>query len=452
MTRRQRNLAVTAPVEDEPLPPSHARRWTIGILVLIALLIGTRLWWGWVADRRLQAAIADLRSRGEPVTDADFAEPPLPDEQNAAFYLRRAAAGIHPVLRDNSALVEAAAHHWYERPLSPDAEQSLRCRLQRTQPILAEVRRARSAAGTQWSLANPTDADGYRALLDLYGDLRGLGDELTYASREAHSTGDDGSAVEYILDGLFLEHAFGRARDVVSYVLAGGAGTVVIDEASQLAPELRIGDSPPLASRGQVHELIRELLDTDAPRERLVRALQSDRKGASRTGSEFAWYTYNPTAGDQGLVRSPGWVNRPATVLFRPYAVLHSATILRHSIASVEAARQADSTAFTTFTIHSPPPQTGLPVVDTVAGLFRESDAARIIGIHRQCAALHARVARDLAIRLFELDHGRKPSSVKELVPNYLPLLTRYVSPLAPPATTAPATAPLTCPTTLPAP
>src|SRR5213078_4683144 len=92
MARNPRKIAVTAPVEDEPLPPSHARRWTVCLLILIALLVGVRLWWGWVADRRLRAAVDDLRGRGEPVTDADFAEPALPDEQNAAFYLQRAAA------------------------------------------------------------------------------------------------------------------------------------------------------------------------------------------------------------------------------------------------------------------------------------------------------------------------------------------------------------------------
>src|SRR5215207_5707201 len=93
MFRKRITPAVTAALEDEPLPRRRLRtrhRVMVGLGVIL-FLVGLRLWWGWHAQRRLDRAIAELRASGEPVTEQDVAVP-VPDEQNAAFYLRRAAA------------------------------------------------------------------------------------------------------------------------------------------------------------------------------------------------------------------------------------------------------------------------------------------------------------------------------------------------------------------------
>jgi len=58
---------VTAALDDVDLPPPRRRprrRIFIAVVLVAAALVGVRLWWGWVADRRLNAALAELRALG----------------------------------------------------------------------------------------------------------------------------------------------------------------------------------------------------------------------------------------------------------------------------------------------------------------------------------------------------------------------------------------------------
>jgi hypothetical protein len=390
----------------------------VGSLVLVALLIGTRLWWGWVADRRLQAAIADLRTRGEPVTATDFAEPALPDEENAAFYLERAAA--------------------------------LGAKLGRVEPTLPEIQRARSARGVAWRLGNAMSYEQALDELRVYNELQALTDMLVAAARQAHADGDDRLAVEYLENGVFIGRTLERTPGVVSHLTANQLVTNAAAGSSALAPELRIGDTPPAASREQVEQLIRELFDGNGTRNALVRALQFDRVGASGPRGPFIWYRAAPDPdGNFRPAPSPVWVNQPATIMFGPYATLHSAFILRRSIPAADAARGVDDNRWVSLPALTPRPDTELPAVDAVASLFTENDANRILGMYIQVRGLHTAAAADLAVRLFEIDRGRQPDSIDELVPGYLPAMTRYVPKLAP--TTNPTTRAATRPATAPA-
>jgi hypothetical protein len=72
--------------------------------------VALRLWWGWEASRRLEAKIAEYRAAGQPVTIEDFQFPPVPDEENAAYYLMQAASAIvNPTAED--AFVEDLGSH-----------------------------------------------------------------------------------------------------------------------------------------------------------------------------------------------------------------------------------------------------------------------------------------------------------------------------------------------------
>jgi hypothetical protein len=64
----------------------------LGGLVVILLLVNA--WFVWTTDARLEAQLAAIRQAGDPVTLADLARKPIPPDQNAATYLRRAEADI----------------------------------------------------------------------------------------------------------------------------------------------------------------------------------------------------------------------------------------------------------------------------------------------------------------------------------------------------------------------
>ena len=65
----------------------------LGGLVAIGLIANA--WFVWTTDRRLEGQLAAIRAAGEPLTLADLARKPIPPEQNAATYLRRAEARCH---------------------------------------------------------------------------------------------------------------------------------------------------------------------------------------------------------------------------------------------------------------------------------------------------------------------------------------------------------------------
>lgn len=84
--------------DENPSTPTRARRrWVwpaaLTVLLLAGLGVGGVWWWNASAARGLDAAVAELRRAGEPVTIADLAATPVPADRNAAPDLR-AAAGL----------------------------------------------------------------------------------------------------------------------------------------------------------------------------------------------------------------------------------------------------------------------------------------------------------------------------------------------------------------------
>ena len=79
-----------------PHPPRFRwlKRITLSLLVFVVVLVALRVVWGWRVQREFDALIASYRAKGEPTTAADFADEPIPDEENAVPLLRQAAAAV----------------------------------------------------------------------------------------------------------------------------------------------------------------------------------------------------------------------------------------------------------------------------------------------------------------------------------------------------------------------
>ncbi|HOO16374.1 MAG: hypothetical protein KBH81_00180 [Phycisphaerae bacterium] len=76
--------------QNEKLIPARfwwLKRLACDAVIMLVVLLAVRLWWGWEAQRRFDAAIAKCRAAGEPVLVDDFLIAPLPDDENAAFFL-----------------------------------------------------------------------------------------------------------------------------------------------------------------------------------------------------------------------------------------------------------------------------------------------------------------------------------------------------------------------------
>ena len=85
----------------EPIPPRYwwLKRIALAAGFLFVALFALRLWWGWEANRRLQAEIDKIIAKGEPIYPEDFdPKEDIPDDQNAARFLRNAEQAINLTL------------------------------------------------------------------------------------------------------------------------------------------------------------------------------------------------------------------------------------------------------------------------------------------------------------------------------------------------------------------
>src|SRR5215204_5470482 len=84
--------ADTSP-DTRPIPPRFwwLKRLVLAMVIFMALLVGLRYLSLHVAKRRLEAEIAAIRARGEPLEPEDFADRPAPAQEDAGPDLLAAA-------------------------------------------------------------------------------------------------------------------------------------------------------------------------------------------------------------------------------------------------------------------------------------------------------------------------------------------------------------------------
>lgn len=94
LTTSAERPANTAQVRPVPVRYWWLKRILFGCGVILIGLVALRIWWGWEANRRLQAGIDGYIAAGEPVYPEDFDQSAVPDDQNAAKMYDDAAAAL----------------------------------------------------------------------------------------------------------------------------------------------------------------------------------------------------------------------------------------------------------------------------------------------------------------------------------------------------------------------
>jgi hypothetical protein len=80
-------------------------KWTaIGTAAAIAVLLLLNAYFVWSTGTRLERRLTELRQAGDPVQLEDLAHEPIPPEQNADVFLRRAAADLDSIQKELLAL------------------------------------------------------------------------------------------------------------------------------------------------------------------------------------------------------------------------------------------------------------------------------------------------------------------------------------------------------------
>ncbi|MGC8638738.1 MAG: hypothetical protein ACP5XB_02535 [Isosphaeraceae bacterium] len=85
-------------------------KWmAIGVATLIAILLVLNAYFVWSTGTELEHRLRELRESGNPVQISDFAREPIPPEQNAATYLRRAGDDLDAIHKELAALYPKTA-------------------------------------------------------------------------------------------------------------------------------------------------------------------------------------------------------------------------------------------------------------------------------------------------------------------------------------------------------
>ena len=427
--RTERSAEKEGQVEAVRIPKRFwwLKRIALGVVVLIVALGVLRWWWGRHVDKILQAEIDRYVAAGQPVYPADFVPADLADEDNAALVLEQASAALAKLTAKQTDMLQNV--YYGDPALIAMRAHDVAKLLEDASEARALVRKARSLPGADWGvrIQNPFVAWGFLN----HSPRRMLARILSVAAIHAHQKGNDAEAVEAVRDMLALARHVDRDPSAISHLVASAISHRGADWVERYSWELRICDDAPAtgvatrparaagaATRAQVTSLITELLD----------------EGEPRRGFGFAWACYgeraayletaDSLAGGKGvpaLGPSPwGALGEVWAFVLGPLFQLEAVRMMQRETTWAEAGEKSAWPA-------SRPPGPTVPgaalglrrVAHSFSGISIGSCERRAHSHFRNLAFLRM-AAIALAIRMYELDHGRRPQRLEALVRDYL--------------------------------
>ena len=399
------------------LPPRYRwlKRLAAGLGLFFALVIVLRMWWGHEADRRLQAEIDRIQTAGEPIFPADFnPTEEIPKEDNAALALIKAFKAYDTTYetKDFPAPIVMTDEDWalIAQGVADNAE------------TLALVRSARSMAGLDWGLRFGSPA--IYILLPQLSPQRNLARMLARFSAYYHHIGDDAAAVELLRDVLHQAELVQEPPILISYLVGVACSAQTVRTIEFMAHDLAVGGALG-ASREQVGELINDLLDDQVPRRELRRAMYGERMFQLDSVQYISEGKISPAA--LGFVGGGGGATGSVVfnVPFRPLLLLDGERMLQHMRLMIEAVDRPNWLAarqiVDVLEIEAEQARVGLERVRRPMSAMLLPSLTRAVRAHYEGLAARRMAATALAMRLYELDHGRRPRELAELVPDYLP-------------------------------
>lgn len=372
-------------------------------LLIVALVFATLLifWRAWdlSADRQLKTEIDAAHARGEKIVVEDFLDPPpVPDEQNAAFFWKRAAAAADLDEKLNDRERELA--FLGQLPASPEELAWLREAIANRDSVRNDVAAARDCAAVNWGI--PATAMITVQNVPALNQVRGLANLLRYRALVAHTDGDDAAALDDVR--AILREAGDIEQmppSLVTHLVATGINAIAVATIEQIAPDLNGRSTTKPASGDQIQQLIGELLDASAADHGWHEAMQAERAMAVRFTTILTNKPVVGTVQKIGLARALKW--EPA--------------VERAGIQGDYPAAKAILAA------NPPPPQNLYKYIPSLPGMMQAS-LARVVDVRFRIACERRMAAIALAMALYRADHeGRSPGSLDALVPAYLPSL-----------------------------
>lgn len=404
------------------------RRWVFGIGACLVALVVVRLIWGFVADWRLNAEIEKYRAAGEPLLLEDFVPPfGVKDEENAAVAYRRATAALVTNTSTKLSLGDLCRYGPNTSIDFPDDAQTI---LEANRESLSLIRQARDMPKVDWGyhFTGPT----FNRWATHLSSQRWLSHLVSVSAMHQHNVGNDAGAIESVFDALAIAETLQQPgapleSDQFDMICIDYSMCYLLEK---ITPTLKVhkansqnSSTPPPASRARVESLIRVLQNEDRIRSRWRDAMNGERATALDSVRQVLndtrpIGTIGGTATQFGmrLFLSPAF-KTDAIRMMRYTTSYRKAGLARNWIEMKKAALP-----------HHPAGNEEHNFCRRTSHLMRtllmeplESNLDR----HFHTLAMRRMAATALAIRLYEIDHGQRPTSLATLVPAYLDALPK---------------------------
>ncbi len=398
-----------AEVDARPWRYAWRKRYWKGALLGVVLLVTLRGAWGWLAERRWQQTLGGIRARGEPITPDDLDLEPVPEEDNAALLLIKAAEALDDSAL--SALSDRLGLSLARTPLQLTADewQTLHTLGQLNAPAFALVRRARGLPSAHWGIGMGVAFSG-AGMMPYLSPQRQLTQLLTLRALDLHHRGQDQEALATMADVLAQSSRLDSHPALITHLTALATCQLAVHRLQAIVPDLRIG-LPPAAPAEDVRDLIRRLLDDDWLSEGLQQAILVERAFILQFGDQLR---SGQTSASLWPSMGRTFEDRLRALAFGPLIQLNQISLITYMDPFCQAAAQPTLPEARTMFAQLKPPQRRAYWALLVPSLR----TAVLINHHLRTDRRLGAVA--LAIRLYENDHGHRPDTLAELVPQYL--------------------------------
>jgi hypothetical protein len=248
------------------------KRLLLVLFVFLLALAATWTIWLLAARAQYQAALEDIRQRGEPVTVAELFATTLPDDQNAAVSLLDA---VEAYKNDVVPLIEFLEEQLYNDGWAVDENavvfndlrqqpalrnvysEQLQTILKADDAMLEKLVETQRRNAYAWNIKNRKEMfQGY-----MYSRCRQMAKYLRVCSQISHDDGDDALALEFIKQIQELRHATSSRKILIALFFCISLDALTTEIIEDIAPSLHIRNTPGSTSRMQVQSLIQQLLD-----------------------------------------------------------------------------------------------------------------------------------------------------------------------------------------------
>jgi hypothetical protein len=408
-----------------PIPPRYwwLKRIILGVVVLFVALLALRLWWGWEAHRRFRAEIDKLIAAGEPIFPEDFnPKEPIPDEENAAKLYLKAGSILNLTDVERTFLGDEV---YGSETLSVMEMAHARVLFEKYSEALDLIRQARDLPLVDWGhrFSSPVWIDSFT---DHFRGQRNIARMLAAKTAYHHAVDSPLEVVEILRDFYYHAQSIDKAPPLIDHLVAIVCFEWQYEAVERFAPsakEIRLAEfrhQDGAALRGALTKLKDELQNESIFRESLQHHMRCDAMNAIDWASQFgrgaiSWTEargfISPNSKSTDLVRA---ANFPIT----PIGWTDGRTALMLRSRYLEAALASNLASAMRILGEAWQEMLFGPLLNPVTSWCMSGEI--VFRVVFRNLAVRRMAATALAIRLYEVDHGRRPETLDELVPDYL--------------------------------